>query len=107
MLCSFNYLTIYQSNHPTHKTPTHLFHSFIIPSLKGKLHAAQENFLTTTIINSISTFDKVIEKPEFYDVISLGNDTGLALCDGQIIYDKTVRSISSKIYSTSKVNKTV
>ena len=69
----------------------------------GKLHAGQNSYLSTTVIDSESAFDEALENPNFYDIIPLGKSCALALSDGQVLYDRTVKSISSKIYSTSKV----
>ncbi len=67
------------------------------------MHASMDNYLTTTVIDSMSAFDAALENPNFFDIVPLGKCTGLALSDGQVLYDRTVKSVSSKIYSTSKV----
>ena len=69
----------------------------------GKLHASQNNYLTTTIIDSEQSLDNALEDPNFVDIIALGQNCGLAMADGTTIFDRTVTSVSSKIYSTSKV----
>lgn len=69
----------------------------------GKLHASQDNYLTTTIVDSEQKLDTALEDPNFVDIVSLGQNCALAMADGSTIFDRTVPSISSKIYSTSKV----
>ena len=72
----------------------------------GKLHASQHDYLSTTIIDSEKSLDAALDDPNFVDVVSLGQNCALAMADGTTIFDRTVTSISSKIYSTSKVNQT-
>ena len=62
-----------------------------------------ENFLTARIVSSLSQFSYKLEQPNFYDVIPLGKESCIFLEDGSVIVDRNVISISSKIYSTSKL----
>ena len=64
-----------------------------------------DNFLQSTVIDSQDALDDALENPRFFDIVPLGKSAGIALSDGQVLNDKTVKSISSKIYSTSKVSK--
>ena len=63
-----------------------------------------ENFLSSRIVSSIRELNKKLEDPTFYDAIPLGKHSAVIISDGLVIPNTNVISVSSKIYSASKVS---
>ena len=62
-----------------------------------------ESFLQSRVTTSLSQFNQKIESFDFFDAIPLGENSAIIISDGMVIRNTNVISISSKIYSTSKV----
>ena len=62
-----------------------------------------ENFMQNRVTTSLSQFNQKIESFDFFDAIPLGENSAIIISDGMVIKNTNVISISSKIYSTSKV----
>ena len=63
-----------------------------------------DSFLSVKVITSIREFDKKIDSPNFYDALPLGKTCAVMIEDGVVVHNTNVISISSKIYSVSKVS---
>ena len=63
-----------------------------------------ENFLSSRIVTSTREFNAKIEHPTFYDAIPLGKNSAVMIADGMVLSNTNVISVSSKIYSASKVS---
>ena len=63
-----------------------------------------ENFLSSRIVTTTREFDAKIEQPTFYDAIPLGKTSAVMIADGMVLSNTNVISVSSKIYSASKVS---
>ena len=63
-----------------------------------------ENFLSSRIVTTTREFDAKIEHPTFYDAIPLGKNSAVMIADGMVLSNTNVISVSSKIYSASKVS---
>ena len=63
----------------------------------------QEQFLQARVVCSVKQWNIKIESPHFYDAIPIGRNSAVILSDGLTIPNSNVISISSRIYSTSKL----
>ena len=63
-----------------------------------------DSFLSVKVVTSTREFDKKIESPDFYDALPLGKTSAVMIEDGIVVQNTNVISISSKIYSVSKVS---
>ena len=70
---------------------------------KGRFHMKQEQFLQARVVCSVKQWNIKIESPHFYDAIPIGRNSAVILSDGLTIPNSNVISISSRIYSTSKL----
>lgn len=63
----------------------------------------QEKFLQSRIVCSLKQWNIKIESPDFYEAIPLGRNSAVIVSDGLTVINSNVISISSRIYSTSKL----
>ena len=70
----------------------------------GRLHMRTDSFLSVRVVTSTREFEKKIESPDFYDALPLGKTSAVMIEDGIVVQNTNVISISSKIYSVSKVS---
>ena len=77
----------------------------LVPSSpSGRLHMRTDSFLEVKLVTTVREFDRKIHDPDFYDALPLGNSCAVMIKDGIVVQNTNVISISSKIYSVSKVS---
>ena len=103
-----------QSKHASAHTHTHTHthmraHAYahitlFLPQHSGKFHQSSEKSLKTVVCTSPEQFERTISQDTFYDAYRLGSTSCICLMDGNTVScDKVFPTISSRIYSVSKV----
>ena len=72
-------------------------------ALAGRFHMSVDRLTRAQAITSPHAFDKAVVDDDFYQILPVGSKSGIAIFDGLEIVDRSFPTISSRIYSASKL----